>query len=138
MGDTGSLLLGMIISILAIKFIELHNNVGDSPYYFKAAPSLAVAILILPLFDTLRVFILRILEKKSPFHPDRKHIHHILIDLGMSHMQATGVLFVVNILFIALAVILQDVGNMILLFILLILAFILSNMASKMVKSKSS
>lgn len=137
MGDTGSLLLGLICSILAIQFIELHSGLEESPYYFKAAPSLAIAILILPLFDTLRVFILRLVEGKSPFHPDRKHIHHILIDLGLSHMQATGILFFINILFIVLAVLLQDVGNLILLIILLILAFALSIAASKMVKRKA-
>lgn len=137
MGDTGSLLLGLIISILTIQFIELHHDLSDSPYYFKSAPSLAVAILILPLFDTLRVFILRLIEGNSPFYPDRKHIHHILIDLGMSHMKATGVLFGINILFIILAVVLQDVGNLILLIILLFLAILLSLIATKMVKKRT-
>lgn len=136
MGDTGSLLLGLIVSILAIQFIELHEGLESSPYYFKAAPSLAIAILILPLFDTLRVFMLRLYEGKSPFHPDRKHIHHILIDLGLSHMQATSLLFFINIVFIVLAVLLQDVGNLILLIIILLLAVFLSVYASKVAKSK--
>ncbi len=136
MGDTGALLLGLVCSILAIKFIELHNEIIDSPYTFKSAPSIAIAILILPLFDTLRVFILRLIEGKSPFNPDRKHIHHILIDLGLSHMQATGVLFLTNILFILLAIMLQDVGNLILLIIILSLAFIMSILASSMVEKR--
>jgi len=79
MGDTGSLLLGLVCSILTIKFIELHQVIGDSPYAFAAAPSTAIAILILPLFDTLRVFTMRLLKGNSPFHPDRTHIHHLLI-----------------------------------------------------------
>lgn len=54
MGDTGALLLGLVCSILAIKFIELHNEIENSPYTFRSAPSIAMAILILPLFDTLR------------------------------------------------------------------------------------
>ncbi|HMU03858.1 MAG TPA: MraY family glycosyltransferase, partial [Saprospiraceae bacterium] len=122
MGDTGALLLGTVCSILAIKFIELHNVIRDSAYTFSSAPSVAIAILILPLFDTLRVFVLRIMEGKSPFNPDRKHIHHIMIDLGLTHMQATGVLFMTNILFIILAIMLQNVGNLMLLAIILGLA----------------
>jgi UDP-N-acetylmuramyl pentapeptide phosphotransferase/UDP-N-acetylglucosamine-1-phosphate transferase len=138
MGDTGALLLGLVCSILAIKFIELHNVLKDSPYTFSSAPSIAIAILILPLFDTLRVFILRVLEGRSPFSPDRKHIHHIMIDMGLTHMQATGVLFAVNIMFIVLAIMLQNVGNLILLIILLGLAFIMTLGASKVVEKKKS
>jgi UDP-GlcNAc:undecaprenyl-phosphate/decaprenyl-phosphate GlcNAc-1-phosphate transferase len=136
MGDTGALLLGLVCSILAIKFIELHNVIEDSPYTFRSAPSIAMAILILPLFDTLRVFILRIVEGKSPFDPDRKHIHHIMIDLGLSHMQATGVLFMTNILFIILAVMLQDIGNLMLLLIILSLALLMTFLASGMVEKR--
>lgn len=136
MGDTGALLLGLVCSILAIKFIELHNDITNSPYTFASAPSIAIAILILPLFDTLRVFILRVYEGRSPFSPDRKHIHHIMIDLGLTHMQATGILFLTNILFIIMAVMLQNVGNLMLLVITLSLAFVMSLMASRMVERK--
>lgn len=126
MGDTGSLLVGIICSILAIEFIEIHKDLTDSPYAFPAAPALAVAVLIIPLFDTLRVFIARAVKKRSPFSPDRNHIHHLLIDYGLSHMQATGVLIVVNFLFIVLAVSLQDIGNLNLLVIIVLLALTLT------------
>jgi UDP-N-acetylmuramyl pentapeptide phosphotransferase/UDP-N-acetylglucosamine-1-phosphate transferase len=136
MGDTGSLLLGLVCSILAIKFIELHNELSLSPYTFQSAPAVAIAILILPLFDTLRVFILRVMQGKSPFHPDRKHIHHVLIDLGLSHMQATGLLLMVNLLFIILAVQLQHIGNLLLLITVLAIAFVLSLIAGRMADLK--
>jgi len=126
MGDTGALLLGLVCSILTIKFIELHQVIGDSPYAFKAAPTIAIAILILPLFDTLRVFTIRAAKGKSPFYPDRTHIHHLLIDAGLTHMQATGVLVLVNIAFIALAVSLQHIGNLYLLLVLVLVAVVLS------------
>ncbi|RYY69078.1 MAG: undecaprenyl/decaprenyl-phosphate alpha-N-acetylglucosaminyl 1-phosphate transferase, partial [Chitinophagaceae bacterium] len=86
MGDTGSLLLGLINSILVIKFI---NSAGIAPgkIDFPAAPAIGFAILIVPLFDTLRVFALRILDRRSPFSPDRNHVHHFLLDLGFSHKQ---------------------------------------------------
>ncbi|MBK8698941.1 MAG: undecaprenyl/decaprenyl-phosphate alpha-N-acetylglucosaminyl 1-phosphate transferase [Saprospiraceae bacterium] len=138
MGDTGALLLGLVCSILAILFIELHKDLINSPYKFDAAPSLAIATLILPLFDTLRVFTLRLLRKKSPFFPDRSHIHHILIDIGLTHMQATGILIVVNILFILLAFSLQHIGNLYLLITLFIIAVSLSFFLSRFSSRKKA
>ena len=126
MGDTGSLLLGLVCSILIIQFIEMHQVIGESPYKFKAAPAAAIGILILPLFDTFRVFTTRILRGRSPFLPDRNHIHHLLIDTGLTHMQATGILIAVNSLFIFLVVKLQSMGNMSLLLVIISLATLLT------------
>ncbi len=126
MGDTGSLLLGLVCSILAIQFIELHQDLKGSPYAFKAAPSVAIGILILPLFDTLRVFTMRILRGRSPFRPDRNHIHHLLLDSGLSHMQASGTLIIVNILFMFMAYKLQGIGNLYLLLVIFSIALILT------------
>ncbi len=129
MGDTGSLLLGLVCSILAIQFIELHPELGpESPYYIKSAPAVAIGIMILPLFDTLRVFTMRAIRGRSPFQPDRNHIHHLLIDSGLSHMQATGVLIVVNVLFILMAVNLQGIGNMYLLLLIFGIAIVLTSL----------
>jgi len=126
MGDTGSLLIGLICAILVIKFIELHRVIGDSPYAFQAVPAVAVGILILPLFDTLRVFITRIARGNHPLHPDRTHIHHLLLDFGLSHMQATGVLVAVNIFFIGVVIYFQNLGSMKLLMIILALATLMT------------
>jgi UDP-GlcNAc:undecaprenyl-phosphate/decaprenyl-phosphate GlcNAc-1-phosphate transferase len=127
MGDTGSLLIGLVCSILAIKFIESHNALSaNHRWAFKAVPAVAVGIMILPLFDTLRVFSMRAMRGKSPFSPDRTHIHHLLIDIGLSHMQATGVLVVVNILFIIMVVALQDIGSAKLLILIIVMAIALT------------
>ncbi len=126
MGDTGALLLGLVCSILTIKFIELHNELVDRTFAFDSAPSMAIAILILPLFDTLRVFTIRLLNGKSPFHPDRNHIHHMMIDAGFSHTQASMFLIVVNFIFIIIAFSLQGLGNLSLLIVILLLALLLS------------
>ncbi len=128
MGDTGAMLIGVICSILAIKFIE-YQPAADSPfapYAFKAAPIVAIGIMILPLFDTLRVFITRALKGRSPFYPDRTHIHHLLIDFGFSHMKATGILVLVNIAFIVMAYSLDGIGALNLLMVILGLASFLS------------
>ena len=126
MGDSGALTLGLISSILAIRFIESHQFLQDSPYSFKAAPAIAFGVLILPLFDTLRVFVTRLMRRRSPFYPDRSHVHHLLIDCGLSHMQATMVLILVNLCFIFLVVKFQGIGTANLLFLMIILGFILS------------
>lgn len=126
MGDTGALLVGLICSILTIEFIEIHREIKGSPYAFEAVPAVAVGILILPLFDTLRVFVVRALRGKSPLHPDRSHIHHLLLDSGLSHMQATGLLIGVNLLFILVVVKFQGIGTLNLLILVLTLALALT------------
>lgn len=126
MGDTGSLLLGMVCSVLTIEFIEYHKEISTNPYAFQSAPAVAVGILMLPLFDTLRVFIIRMIRGKSPFYPDRTHIHHLMIDTGLSHMQATVILIVVNIFFIMFVVRFQTVGNLFLLVLLIGIAMLLT------------
>ncbi len=128
MGDTGALLVGMVSAILAIEFIEAHRALGESPYAFKAVPAVAIGLLILPLFDTLRVFTLRLIRRRSPMYPDRSHIHHLLIDSGLTHMQATGVLIIVNLFFIGLAVRFQGIGTFNLLLVILATAMLFSTL----------
>jgi UDP-GlcNAc:undecaprenyl-phosphate GlcNAc-1-phosphate transferase len=101
MGDTGSLLLGLINSILVIKFINV-ANLPDVSIPVSASPAVGFAILMIPLLDTLRVFGIRIGHRRSPFSPDRNHIHHLLLDRGMSHSSITLTLVGVNLLFIVL------------------------------------
>ncbi|MGG9970451.1 glycosyltransferase family 4 protein [Ferruginibacter sp. SUN002] len=118
MGDTGSLLIGLVNSVLVIKFINVAGNPATT-LHFEAAPAIGFAILIVPLFDTLRVFGLRILDRRSPFSPDRTHVHHFLLDLGLNHKKITFVCLSVNIGFIAMAFLLRDLGTTIVLSIVL-------------------
>lgn len=136
MGDTGALLVGLVCSILTIQFIELHNIIPNKEFAFRAAPSMAIAILILPLFDTLRVFTIRIFNRKSPFHPDRNHIHHMMIDAGFSHTSASAILIAVNLSFVLIAYYLQSLGNLSLLIIILLLAVMLSFILNRISKRK--
>ena len=110
MGDTGSLLLGLLNSIFVIKFISVASNPSTS-IPLESAPALGFAILIVPLFDTLRVFSLRIFNRRSPFSPDRNHIHHFLLDLGLSHRMISIICIAANIVFIALAYSLRSLGT---------------------------
>lgn len=123
MGDTGSLLLGLVNSILVIKFINIAGN-PVAAFGLEASPAIGFAILMIPLFDTLRVFALRILDRRSPFSPDRTHVHHFLLDLGLNHRMVTFTCVAANIVFIALAYFLRHLGTTTLLGILLVSAFI--------------
>ena len=107
MGDTGSLLLGLINAILVIKFINI-ANLPDVAVPVSSAPAVGFAILMIPLLDTLRVFGIRIGHRRSPFSPDRNHIHHLLLDRGLSHRTITITLVGVNLIFIILVYMLRS------------------------------
>lgn len=108
MGDTGSLLIGTLIFVLAVKFNE-YNAVHTGDYVIKSVPGVLIGFMAYPLFDVLRVFILRVFViKRSPFRPDKNHIHHRLLALGISHIQATLIIFFTNILFISTSLYLQQ------------------------------
>jgi UDP-GlcNAc:undecaprenyl-phosphate GlcNAc-1-phosphate transferase len=87
MGDTGSLLVGLVNSILVIKFIQQGSTYASHP--IAAAPAIGFGVLLLPLMDTLRVFTIRIMQGRSPFSPDRNHIHHLFLSRGFNHKSVT-------------------------------------------------
>ncbi|PZF73680.1 MraY family glycosyltransferase [Taibaiella soli] len=111
MGDTGSLLIGFTISVLSIMFINSYHGHGEfagvvhSP---KAVLLVALAILSIPVFDTFRVFTTRSMKGRSPFRADKTHLHHYLLDLGLSHSSAVSVLFTANVLIILVSFFVQD------------------------------
>ena len=113
MGDTGALVIGMLLGIMTVKFIHVCST-GQIPaaYRFDHPITVAVGILIIPLFDTIRVFITRIYRGVSPMKPDRRHIHHLLIDSDFSHVQATFILAMTNLGFISLALFLDQITNL--------------------------
>jgi len=126
MGDTGSLLLGLVSAILAIEFIEANRTLAPHPYAIEAAPAVAFGILIIPLFDTLRVFTTRMLRGRSPFRADRTHIHHLLLDMGFSHTSATVCLVIVNLISILFVFRLHTIGTLNLFLLILSIAGVLS------------
>ena len=118
LGDGGSLITGMLVAILTLEFLHLQDQLAaTSIYAMKGVPIVAISILILPLIDTIRVFILRLTGGRSPLHPDRQHIHHKLIDAGYSHSQATSILVVINTIFVLIAFGFHFVGSIYLLLI---------------------
>lgn len=99
MGDTGSLVVGLVMATMAFRMITLNNA---SPVLSFHTPTIfAFSIMIIPMFDTLRVIILRLLNKRSPLKADQRHLHHCLLRLGLGH---TATCLVLNLsgLFIVL------------------------------------
>ena len=105
MGDSGSLLLGYLLTAFVFHFCTLNAyRVVPENMICSAAPAVCVCVLSVPLFDTLRVMLTRIKHKKSPFSPDKNHIHHLMLRTGLNHIQTTCVLLSVTIMFIGLAI----------------------------------
>lgn len=100
MGDTGSLLIGFVIGVCTLRFLNLpieRLSMANINYYNKFV--LVFIILYIPFVDTMRVFLIRILKHRSPFFADRNHIHHIMIDyMKLSHIQASLLLALFNLL----------------------------------------
>jgi UDP-GlcNAc:undecaprenyl-phosphate GlcNAc-1-phosphate transferase len=137
MGDSGSLVLGFIAAVLSIKFLQIEsiNPVQVGPVVIGFGPGLVIAILIIPIFDTLRVFTLRILKNTSPFTADCNHLHHRLLFLGLSHLQATFMLALCNVLIIFMALSLQNLGPTQMLMAIIGTIFILNGLLSLYIES---
>ena len=109
MGDCGSLLLGLVNTILAIKFITVADSSAVA-LPIQSAVAVGVSVLIIPLLDTVRVFSIRIFNGRSPFSPDRNHIHHLLLDRGLGHKYVTLFCFLLNVVFITIAYFGRNLG----------------------------
>ncbi|MCB0773992.1 MAG: undecaprenyl/decaprenyl-phosphate alpha-N-acetylglucosaminyl 1-phosphate transferase [Flavobacteriales bacterium] len=109
MGDSGSLIIGAILSVLAMRVVD--HDVSRLPQWLRTVPTplFAMAVIGYPLVDTFRVFIVRMARGRSPFQADRNHIHHRLMTLGLGHLGTVLVLYGYSILVILLALSTRDV-----------------------------
>ena len=121
MGDTGSMLSGTLNVILVIHFIS--SSVPSTILTVSAAPAVGFGVLMLPLLDTLRVFGIRMFHGRSPFSPDRNHLHHLLLDRGLSHIQITFTLAVLAVIGIVLSYFAQPLGTTVLIVLQVCLFF---------------
>ncbi len=109
LGDTGSLFIGLVNAVLAVRFINL-GTAENTVLGFTAAPAVALSALFIPLADTLRVILIRVYYGRSPFHPDVNHIHHLLLKRGLSHLQITGLLGGFALCLLAYSLLIQPLG----------------------------
>jgi UDP-N-acetylmuramyl pentapeptide phosphotransferase/UDP-N-acetylglucosamine-1-phosphate transferase len=137
MGDSGSLVIGFTLAVFAIHFNELVAN-GKPFIQLQSAPSIAIAILIIPLYDTLRVTVLRLRARKSIFVGDKKHIHHLMLRAGLSHRQATLYISLFNLFIIGIAFLLDGLGILLLGMVLLAICVLATQFLMVAVKRRES
>ena len=108
MGDTGSLTLGYMIAFFGLKFYNL--NIDSDLYNIQAAPAILLGLVLVPVFDTMRVFIVRIKSGLSPFYPDKRHIHHKILRLGLTHAQSALTIILIQIGFMLFNILLSQLN----------------------------
>jgi UDP-GlcNAc:undecaprenyl-phosphate GlcNAc-1-phosphate transferase len=113
MGDTGALLIGMMLSVLAIRFIDVNYNLPtESPVRFSSSIFTAICFLIVPMLDTSRIIVIRLSKGISPLKPDKRHVHHSLVRIGLSHQAAVGILAAIQLLFVGAAFLLREFSDL--------------------------
>lgn len=139
MGDSGSLLLGYVITTFVFHFCELnaYNQVPEQ-FHMSAAPAVAISVLTVPIFDTIRVSLTRIKHGVSPFRPDKNHIHHLLLRTGLSHIQTTCVLMAVSLFFIGWGILGRNWNIWVLLITNFAIATLLTLVLWRMVDKKNA
>jgi len=136
MGDTGSLVVGIILSVLAINSIR-YGLVTDTIKLPNKGPLLAIVILAIPLFDSLRVFVARVIKGRHPLSPGRGHIHHALLNLGFGHKYTSLALYFFSLVLILFSYFLLELNINMSILILAGISFILLYIPFYMLKAKS-
>ena len=99
MGDTGSLFIGFLIAAIVINILSKDYHKDISMHYISNLPLLMISALYMPIFDSIRVFTIRIQNGRNPFAPDRTHVHHVILDyFKLSHRKASFYIFSTNAL----------------------------------------
>jgi len=136
MGDTGSLVVGMILSVLAINTIR-YGLVTEIVKLPNKGPLVAIAILAIPLFDSLRVFIVRITKGMHPLSAGRGHIHHALLSLGFGHRTTSFILCLLAISLIIFSCFILEFNVNVSIAILSVISFILLYIPFYLLKGRS-
>ena len=140
MGDTGSLVIGLVLGLLTFKLLSLDNGTYTClSFNRQQLPLFLISVLFVPLLDTLRVMFLRALRGVSMFKPDRNHIHHIIVDFGLSHRRASFFIGLINfIVALIMFFVIQTFNDLISLLVLVSIFFIAIILLFLMNKNKSA
>jgi UDP-GlcNAc:undecaprenyl-phosphate/decaprenyl-phosphate GlcNAc-1-phosphate transferase len=141
MGDTGALAIGLLLASFTILFMEANYALDPaSSIKFEGVVGTALAVMILPIFDTARIFVKRVSKGKSPLSPDKSHIHHFIMRMGFQHRHITLILGGVNLLFITISIVGRNYSDVVMMPAILGLAILLGlsldYLVLKSVKSK--
>jgi UDP-N-acetylmuramyl pentapeptide phosphotransferase/UDP-N-acetylglucosamine-1-phosphate transferase len=124
MGDSGSLTIGLFMSILAVRLVEFPYSILHPDFKLISKPIFALAILAYPLVDTLRVFIYRAIRGQSPFTADRNHYHHRFQRAGFSDKQTVLIIYIYSIIIPLLTIALEKLDGTSTFFIVFTAAFL--------------
>jgi len=140
MGDTGSLVIGLVLGVLTLKLLSVDDTAyGSLSFYRAQLPLFLTGVLFVPLLDTMRVMFLRLTKGVSMFKPDRNHLHHIIVDFGLSHRKASFFIGFVNfIVALIMFFVIQKFNSFQSLFILGLLFFIAIMVLFLMNKNKTA
>lgn len=137
MGDTGSMIIGLLLSMLVIRFINFNYTLAEeNPFHFDSTITTALCVIMVPLYDTLRIVVMRLSKKQSPFKADKTHIHHLIMRLGMSHAKTTWILVAVQTFYVIIAILSRNLGDRIMLPTVLIFSMGLSILLDKAIQRK--
>lgn len=136
MGDTGSLVIGTLLSIFTIQFMnENHALPIGHAFKFTSSIGAAISVIIIPLIDTSRVTLIRISKNISPFIADKRHIHHALVRLDFSQKQVVYILALTQMCFIGMAILLRKANEWYLLTVIIVIATILCILLERSLKN---
>ena len=120
LGDAGSMMLGFLIAWMLITYTQTPNKQG-------LPPSLSLWVVAIPVADTLAVSLRRLLLRNSPFRPDRKHLHHICLKLGLTPLHSLGLIFMLSIISYLIGIttyfLFGDIASIVIFFVMLILYY---------------
>ena len=128
MGDTGSLVLGFLLSVQAIALMQHYlHDVNSIP---ELSPTVIIAALFVPAYDVLRVSVIRLITGYSPFHPDRNHVHHMILGQGFGKRMTTLMITGFNLLFVAIALLFPQMNINLFLILAMCLGMLMMNSLS--------
>lgn len=100
-GDSGTLMMGTVLTIMVFSALSAGGECSKLETEGIGIVPLTLAIMSVPVFDTLRVMGVRILRGKSPFKPDKTHLHHLFIEMGFSHLGTSFCILLINMMIVA-------------------------------------
>lgn len=105
LGDGGSLMLGTLLTIFTFSTLDSGSPCAEYSDEGISLVALCLAILAVPVFDTLKVMTARVFRGQSPFHPDKTHLHHLFIELGFTHLATSFSIVITNIMILVVLMI---------------------------------
>ncbi len=139
MGDTGALVIGMMLSILTVHLLNFNNQLADHASYRLDAPlASALSFIYIPLLDTSRIIIIRLSKGKSPMTPDKSHIHHTMVRLGLTHRQTCIAMGGVQLLLTGGIILLNSWGDLVLVPTIILISILFSFSLDYFIRKRKS